>query len=134
MSHELPQRLADAYKKIAAQKAAAQEVTLDRELGLAEVPQAQKKLGKLAPFGTGFTKPLFIFPGLSIANVRTFGKAQDHLELSLTKENERVPGIAFFSTPDSFNKKIAVGERADIVGNVELDWRGSPRLRVVDIL
>ena len=66
--------------------------------------------------------------------MRTFGKAQDHLELSLTKENERVPGIAFFSTPDSFNKKIAVGERADVVGNVELDWRGAPRLRVVDIL
>ena len=31
-------------------------------------------------------------------------------------------------------KKIAQGDKADIVGHVEADWRGAPRIRVVDIL
>ncbi len=66
--------------------------------------------------------------------VRTFGKTQNHLGLSLTRNSARTEAIAFFSTPDSFNKKIVQGDKVDLVGHVEADWRGGPRLRVVDVL
>ncbi len=136
--HELPGRLAQAYELLRAQAQTQSAVGVDRELDLEEVSRTQQSLRRLSPFGTGFEKPLFIFPGLQITAVRTFGKQQNHLGLSLAPRSlggvGRVDGIAFFSTPDSFNKKVVAGERADIVGHVELDWRGQPRVRVVDVI
>ena len=119
---------------VSATKSATVETMLDRELDLAEVAHAQKELQKLAPFGVGNTKPLFIFPNVSVGPVRAFGKTQNHLGLSLSRGAARAEGIAFFSTPDSFNKKVEQGGKADIVGHVEADWRGAPRIRVVDVL
>ena len=132
--HELPARLEAAYLKINATGTGAVEVLLDRELDLAELGAAHRDLQKLAPFGVGNTKPLFIFPNVSVGAVRTFGKTKNHLGLTLSRGTARTEGIAFFSTPESFNKKVEQGEKVDIIGHVESDWRGQPRVRVVDIL
>ena len=132
--HELSARLEAAYLKINATGTGAVEVLLDRELDLEELSNAHRDLQKLAPFGVGNAKPLFIFPNVSIGAVRTFGKTQNHLGLSLSRGTARTEGIAFFSGADSFNKKAAQGDHADIIGHVEADWRGAPRLRVVDVL
>jgi hypothetical protein len=45
-----------------------------------------------------------------------------------------VVGIAFFTLGDNFTKKFEVGNKVDIVGHLEKDWRGSPRIRIVDIV
>jgi single-stranded-DNA-specific exonuclease len=132
--HELPAKLAAAYEAVAAKGAVSEEVVVDRELELAEAPHVLRALQRLAPFGVGFSKPLFIFPRVSIADAKMFGKAQDHLDLTLAKGSERMSGISFFSKPSSFTKQVSVGDRVDVVGHVELDWRGKPRIRVVDIL
>jgi len=132
--HELPARLAVAFAEVAAALPPTQEVAIDRELELEELGNAHRDLQKLAPFGVGNTKPLFIFPNVSVGAVRTFGKTKNHLGLTLSRGTARTEGIAFFSGADSFNKKIAQGDRADIIGHVESDWRGAPRVRVIDIL
>ena len=132
--HELPARLEAAYKKVNAVGSGAIEVGLGPELELEELGAAHRDLMKLAPFGVGNTKPLFIFPNVSVGAVRAFGKTKNHLGLSLSRGTARTEGIAFFSTPDSFNKKIAQGDKVDIVGHVESDWRGQPRVRIVDVL
>jgi len=132
--HHLPARLHAAYAAAGGLAAAPVEVVVDRELDLAELGAAQRDLRQLAPFGVGNEKPLFIFPNVSIASTRMFGKAQDHLEVALERNGTRAGSIAFFSAPDSFSKKIVQGERADVVGHVELDWRGAPRIRIIDIL
>ncbi len=134
--HELSARLEAAYLKINATGIGAVEVLLDRELDLEELSNAHRDLQKLAPFGVGNAKPLFIFPNVSIGAVRTFGKTQNHLGLTFSRPSTSlgVNGVAFFSNPDSFTKKIVQGDKADIVGHVEADWRGAPRLRVVDVL
>ena len=133
-AHELPARLEAAYLAVSATKSAVVETMLDRELDLSELAHAHRDLQKLAPFGVGNTKPLFIFPNVSVGPVRAFGKTQNHLGLSLSRGAARAEGIAFFSTPDSFNKKVEQGDRADVVGHIESDWRGQPRIRVVDVL
>jgi single-stranded-DNA-specific exonuclease len=138
-AHELPARLARAYEALYAGNSLVEEVMLDRQLDVAEVPHAHRALQKLAPFGIGNTKPLFIFPNTSIASVRTFGKNKDHLELQFATSvqdpnSQRIPGVAFFSNPNSFQKKVGHGVRADIIGHVETDWRGGPRIRIVDVL
>lgn len=133
--HNLGQSLERAYKTLAAKGLAAAEVFIDRELTLEEIPFAQKDLLKLSPFGVGNAKPLFIFPKLSVASVRTFGKGGDHLEARFTdKSGALTTGMSFFSKPDSFTKKLFTGARGDVVGHVELDWRGKPRIRIVEVL
>ncbi|MEI6864359.1 MAG: single-stranded-DNA-specific exonuclease RecJ [Candidatus Adlerbacteria bacterium] len=132
--HELLPRLVQSYEVLRASVGAVKEVVVDRELDLAEVGHAQRALTHLAPFGMDNQKPLFLISNVSVASLRTFGKKLDHLELKLVNGGAAVSGIAFFSTPESFQKPITVGMKTDVVGHVELDWRGSPRVRIVDIL
>lgn len=133
-AHELPGALNKAYEALKNKSRAAQEIVVDRELDLSELPYTLGKLERLAPFGIGNEKPLFIFPHVTVGSVKTFGKQKNHLQISVADEFNRADAIAFFSTPDSFTKKPVTGERADIVGHVERDWRGNPRVRIVDIL
>jgi len=131
--HELSHMLTRAYHSLKTEHFE-QETVLDRELSLEEAPFALKALTTLAPFGVGNEKPLFLFPQVLITRTRTFGKGGDHLELSLERGSSAFSGISFFSNPDSFKRPVEGGMRADIVGNVERDWHGAPRLRVVDVL
>lgn len=133
-AHELPGALNAAYEKVKAQQAAKEARWIDRELDLSELGHTLGKLERLAPFGIGNEKPLFIFPHATVGSIKTFGKQQNHLQISVADEFNRVDSIAFFSTPESFTKKPVTGGRADIVGHVERDWRGNPRVRIVDIL
>ncbi|HVV14824.1 MAG TPA: single-stranded-DNA-specific exonuclease RecJ [Candidatus Paceibacterota bacterium] len=132
--HELLPRLTSAYEMLRAKASVAQDVVIDRQADLSEISHAHRDLVKLAPFGIGNSKPLFMFPDVSIGNTKMFGKTNNHLDMSLEKGGSRISGIAFFSGHDSFTKKVEKGARADIVGHIESDWRGQSRIRVVDIL
>jgi single-stranded-DNA-specific exonuclease len=132
--YDLQERLARGYESLRSSRAQSEEVLLDRELELEEISFAARDLTKLAPFGEGNKKPMFMFPGVSILRARSFGKNSDHLEVELTKGTQRISGVAFFSTVDSFSKFVEAGSKADVVGAIENDWRGHPRLRVVDVI
>jgi single-stranded-DNA-specific exonuclease len=133
-AHELPARLAKACDSLKHAAAGAKEVAVDRELDLSELPRTLGHLDRLAPFGIANQKPLFIFPNATVGSIKTFGKQKNHLQISIADEFTRADGIAFFSTPDSFVKTPVTGGRVDVVGHVERDWRGQPRVRIVDIL
>lgn len=133
-AHELHAKLENAYKTLSFGAGGEVEVLVDRHLELSEITHALKAVQQLAPFGIEHTKPLFMLQGLTMAAVRTFGKTKNHLGVTFSKNDTRVEGMAFFSTPESFQKSVVAGKKADIVGHVELDWRGSPRIRIVDIL
>jgi single-stranded-DNA-specific exonuclease len=133
-AHELQAKLAKAYDSLRHEAAGAKEIAVDRELDLSELPRTLGHLDRLAPFGISNHKPLFIFPNATVGSIRAFGKQKNHLQVSIADEFNRVDSIAFFSTPDSFQKKPVTGERVDVVGHVERDWRGQPRVRIVDIL
>ncbi len=132
--HELSGRFASAYEKLRGELEVP-EVLIDRELHVEEAgAESLRQVRRLAPFGEGNAKPLFVFPNASVENVRTFGKENNHLELRLSHGESRISGIAFFSSLESFEKVPRQGLRADIVGHLEADWGGRPRIRVVDIL
>ncbi len=133
-AHELPGALNRAYDALKNINTGAKEIIVDRELDLSELGYTLGKLERLAPFGVGNHKPLFVFPNATVGSVKTFGKQKNHLQVSLADEFNRVDGIAFFSTPESFTKQPTTGSRVDAVGHVERDWRGQPRVRIVDIL
>lgn len=133
-AHELPAALNKAYEALTNKNAQAKEVLVDRELDLSELPYALGKLDRLAPFGIGNDKPLFIFPHATVGSIKMFGKQSNHVQISIADEFNRADAMAFFSTPDSFTKKPVTGGHVDVVGHVERDWRGQPRVRIVDIL
>ncbi len=132
--HELLPRLVASHALLPAVASDEIEILIDRELQLAEVSHAHRELPKLAPFGVGNHKPLFRIPRVTIGVIKIFGKAKDHLEVMLTQDDARATGIAFFSTPESFQKTLVEGALVDIIGHVETDWRGGPRVRVVDVI
>ena len=132
--YELHARLSGAYETLRKSSSVVEPVVLEREVDLTEVGHARTELARLAPFGEGNRKPLFIFPRVSLEGVRMFGKAQDHMEIKLSKNGVRVPGVSFFSSQDSFSKKVEAGSIADIVGHIENDWRGGARVRVTDVI
>jgi len=132
--HELGPRLAQGCQALLKDAVEENEIVVDRQLTLAEVRHAHRQLPKLAPFGIENAKPLFMFQGVTISRLKIFGKNKDHLEVSLSQNGALATGIAFFSTQESFQKNLVEGMHADVVGHVETDWRGGPRVRVVDIL
>lgn len=132
--HTLRNALEDAYEVYGASEVEEEEVLIDRELALEEVAGALSVLGKLAPFGMGNEKPLFRIRSVECAAVKFFGKEGNHLEFQFTDGSRRVGGIAFFSVPDDFTNPPREGLRVDVIAHVERDWKGGPRLRVVDVL
>jgi len=95
-------------------------------------------IARLAPFGMGNPKPLFIFQDVVLDDVIVFGKGKDHLKL-VTHDilGRTVEAIAFFATPDSFGDMTLVsGMRVNIVASIEESWfrnRRDLRLRVEDV-
>lgn len=134
--HELAPKLAAAYESLRKAGVAEKEISIDRELTLPELPFAHKELAKLAPFGVANAKPLFIFNSVTIARSKMFGKRNEHLDLEFKSHLSPfgVSGVAFFSNPESFTKRADIGAKGDLVGNVETDWRGKPRIRIVDFI
>jgi len=96
------------------------------------------EVSKLAPFGTGNPKPVFMIRDATIAAVKRFGKEKNHLELLLEKENGSTPisAIAFFKGPEDFSAKLELGATVTVIGNLEkstFKWKPELRVRIVDV-
>lgn len=134
--HSLKERLTQSYEVLRQRGVVAEPAYIDKELVLADAVRALPQLEKLAPFGIGNEKPLFLIPGAHVAHIKTFGKIGNHIELTLTDEwDAKLSAIAFFSTPETFTKKPEIGNRVDVVAHLErssMDRRA--RLRIVDVI
>jgi single-stranded-DNA-specific exonuclease len=128
-------------------------IALDGEMSLTDVTwDTYRTIEKLAPFGTGNPKPLFMFKNVTPTSVRQFGKTKNHLEIIFSCGHDRagtgayagadlVKAIAFFKTADDWKdilghelsagrpfNLIAVFEKSIFRGKTEL------RLRIVDVV
>lgn len=138
--HTLEQILNDTYKR--AKKCHQDnccEMFIDMNLDINDVNwDTYKIIEQLAPFGTGNPKPLFLFDGVEIANVKHFGKEKNHLQLDFEKNNGKiVSGIAFFKNSGSFDISLEKGKRISFVAAIEKSmFRNFPelRLRIADIM
>jgi len=132
--HFLEAALSEAREHVAESKSVEQEV--DGRLDVDEVTNdLLRTLSKLAPFGQGNPKPVFLLEQVSVSKARNFGKEQNHLELSFSRSDGKpVKAISFFyegaSVPEA-NARISLLaslEESSFGGRTEL------RLRIVDIL
>jgi single-stranded-DNA-specific exonuclease len=97
------------------------------------------RLARLAPFGMGNEKPVFAFRDVSLARVSWFGKAEEHLRLSITTDGfDALEGISFYAkrTLGSKVKLLEAGGKVNILASLERDQftKGRPvRLRLVSV-
>ncbi len=115
------------------------EGLVDGHIGLDEVSwNLYRDIEKLAPYGTGNAKPLFLIKGAHIDAIKSFGKEKNHTEIVfLDKNNRKISAIQFFSSPDSLPVHAVAKGKVDIVAHLEKStFKNYPelRLRIVEVL
>ena len=144
MSHEkihlLETEIIIALKKIKVDDDdASQEIFIDKKMSIDDANwETYKSIEKLAPFGAGNPKPLFLFEKIKIEAVKNFGKEKSHLEIIFKKsDGKNISAIGFFMKGDEWELELKEGEKINLVATMEKSvFRGFPelRLRIVDIL
>lgn len=138
--HTLHASLEAAAKTISVRDSKTPDVRFDVQISLPEISWALfKDVSRLAPFGTGNEKPVFLLRGARVASARSFGKEKNHAEVTLSCEGltQPVRGFQFFTVLDDFSLTPEVGTRVDVLATLERDsFRGPARLalRIVDII
>jgi single-stranded-DNA-specific exonuclease len=97
-----------------------------------------QQLDQLAPYGMGNPTPKFIFTGLSIDEMKTMGRDQQHLKLILTESTAEttctIEAVAFNKA--TLSKLISTTAVVDVYGELSVnEWNGSrkPQLMLQDI-
>ena len=97
-----------------------------------------KDIDRLAPFGKGNPKPIFLFKNVMPVSVRRFGKGNDHIELIFKKKNgEKIPAISFFGAESVWAKNFEGNRVIDLVASLEKSMfmnRAELRLRIVEVI
>jgi single-stranded-DNA-specific exonuclease len=116
----------------------------DAELDPDEVtPTLLAKLERLAPFGEGNAKPIFIFRNVELQEVSRFGKGTEHLRMLINRTfqsefSKPLEAISFFAKRElgSHCFDFDRGHHVNILAHLERNQFskfGSVRLRLVDV-
>jgi single-stranded-DNA-specific exonuclease len=137
--HLLEEKLQLAYDKLTAVgDFVSEELMIDMKISLDDVNLENfNLLKKLAPFGVGNPKPLFLFEKVIIDNIKMFGKEVNHLEIIFKNSRGRnIKAIGFFMKTDNWGQEIKAGDRINLLANFEHStFRGfiELRLRIIDL-
>ncbi|MEK7081326.1 MAG: single-stranded-DNA-specific exonuclease RecJ [Patescibacteria group bacterium] len=143
--HFLEKALSLSFSKIkktvcANEKKKSDKVIFDVKIDLGAVNMKNwREIEKLAPFGLGNPKPVFLFESVKIEKIKKFGKngSGEHLEIIFSDVNKnKATAISFFSDIDSFENQISEGLGVNLLATFDLShFRGREelRLRIEDI-
>jgi len=141
--HLLEEKLQIAYEKVVLEninpsKIKINEVLADMKISLDEVKiENYRLIDKLAPFGFGNPKPLFLFENILIKELKAFGKEKNHLELIFSNsQNRKVKAIGFFMVNLIEKQKLELNQKINLLANFEnstFAGRTELRLRIVDL-
>ncbi len=115
------------------------EKTFDAKINLGEVNMKNwREIERLAPFGFGNPKPVFLFEGVKIEKIKKFGKngSGEHLEIIFSDNSGKAKAISFFSGLESFQRPLAEGLSVNLLATFDLSrfaGREELRLRIEDI-
>ncbi|MBV9280259.1 MAG: single-stranded-DNA-specific exonuclease RecJ [Chloroflexi bacterium] len=108
-------------------------LAIDAEVPLARLTLwAARKVRSLAPFGIGFSEPLFLCRGVTLKRLSPIGDGK-HARLSLEDGDTCLDGVYFNAPPDFL--QLAIGRRLDVVLHLQLnEWNGlaKPEIRLRD--
>lgn len=138
--HTLEENLIIAYKKIREKGDSGKEkIHIDKKITLEDVNWANYNLiEKMAPFGVGNPKPVFLLEKIEVADIRQFGKEKNHMELSFEDVSGRkITAISFFAKPADFGTVPKKGEKISLIASLEKSVfmnKVELRLRIIDVV
>ena len=151
--HLLEAELERAYEKIRQERSNLKSEErldlVDAKLSFDEVnDKTWQEVNKLAPFGVGNPKPVFLFENAEVRRMEQFGKEKQHLKLTFAKsDGVYVNAIKFYAKPEDFRplrSDLESGKRSDLVlphinllAHLEKSTFGNRtelRLRIADIV
>ncbi len=98
-------------------------------------PRLHSSIFKLAPFGSGFTEPVFVFKNTEIVDIRNFGTGNAHIEITFKDTNGLTASAYAFYTKGADLGSPVVGNTVHIVGTLDAKlWQGTVRVRLKDII
>lgn len=137
--HFLEEALSATFNKIKT-KIQDSEVAYDVKTDLSAINMKNwREIEKMSPFGLANSKPVFLFEGVKIENIKKFGKngSGEHMEIAFSDSSKKIAkGVSFFSGLDSFDVPIADGSKVNLLATFDLSrFRGREelRLRIEDI-
>jgi single-stranded-DNA-specific exonuclease len=112
---------------------------IDAHISLEDISwDLYKDIEKLAPYGVGNPKPLFLIKGAKVDVVKSFGKEGNHTEIIFRDlGNRKISAIQFFSPTSALPAHAISGSTVDLVAHLEKStFKSYPelRLRIVDII
>ena len=115
------------------------EITVDSHIRPEDITwDTWSVIERMAPFGEGNPKPLFMIERVPLLGIKRFGKTGGHLEVSFAgAKGKKVAAIQFFSEPSEKISALKAGDPISMVVTLEKSmFRNFPelRLRIVDIL
>lgn len=137
--HFLEEKIFRAFEKIK-DKRIEEEIFVDKKMCIDDINQENFKIiEKLIPFGIGNPRPLFLFEGVEVVDVRIFGKANNHLELVFkNSKGERIKAIHFFSDyVKNLECSLKVGQKINFLAYIEKDnfsRNKELRLRILEVI
>jgi single-stranded-DNA-specific exonuclease len=130
----LEEKLSDAAMRIP--EVTPETRTFDDELTLEALDkETLRETRRLAPFGMGNEKPVFVFKDVFVEKAEVFGKEGQHVRLILARDFGSVSAIKFFA--DDILKNVGSGSVVSIAASLEEDAfaKGSPvRLRIAEVM
>lgn len=136
--HTLPEDLQRAAEALTVVPPSDEAGAHDALLSIPEIgPSLFQEVSRIAPFGVGNPKPIFLLSSLTVSTVRSFGREQNHVEVvvSCTRTGKLMRGFDFFRKPDDFTHVPSTGTEARLLATVEKDsFRGGLALRLLDVL
>lgn len=140
--HVLEPELVGAYEKMRTEEQDDGAVYADARLSIGDVAkQTYGEIERLAPFGEGNPKPLFLFENVLLKKRNWFGKENQHLTLSLGDEKgNTAEAVSFFARDTDLARTledVSEGKPLSIAAHIEKSvWNGhtSIRLRLIDVL
>ncbi len=136
--HFLEEKLSEHYTQLKKEILETNHYTYDSELSFDEITQdLYDEVSKLAPFGIGNPKPVFLLRDSVVHDVRVFGKHNEHLELIFRSDTgKHIKAIAFFTKHDDFGQSILPGTKIQLFASLEKSYFGYKvelRLRIEDV-
>ncbi len=136
--HILEEALSTSYKKLSVMNSQNVVEDFDDVLTLDDIHRSTyETLEKLAPYGVGNPKPIFLFKNVEVKTIKPFGKTKNHLELGFENSvGETFNAISFFTKATDPLKNVRAGDRVHLKASIEKSFfKRYPelRLRIISI-
>ncbi|KKR04355.1 MAG: Single-stranded-DNA-specific exonuclease RecJ [Parcubacteria group bacterium GW2011_GWC2_39_14] len=113
-------------------------VDVDAEINLGEINLGfYDQLEILEPFGEGNVKPRFLIRNAQVIATEYIGVEGKHLRLMVKQNSPQVYKMMKFGNGASYVDKIAVGDKLDIICEInKSDWSGRPEIeyKIIDLV